>query len=242
MMLLTNPSRPLNSTKPIAFYYGDGKLSELAEYQRVVLIPEFYTAEQLAWLKNKRVMTLGYLSMTEDTGPEAPWQRKERNPDWGGAFVHVSHPDWANHVLGQAQTALAKGFDGLFLDTLDIEWFFPEELPHLLMLIATLRETTRPAYLMANRGFRLLPRMTSLVDGHLFESFSVRWTPQGTYQAWPKETLHDHAQIAENLLQTDLELFALDYCDTPELEAFARERARRYGMHSFISNRELGRL
>ena len=242
MLTRPAPSHHPSSTKPIAFYYGDGKLPELATYQRVVLQPDFYTPEHLAWLKGKGVMTLGYLSMSEDTGPEAPWQRKERNPDWGGAFVRVSHPDWTDHVLKQAQSALNKGFDGLFLDTLDIEWFFPEELPHLLMLIATLRETTRPAYLMANRGFRLLPRLAHLVDGHLFESFSVRWTPEGTHEAWPREILQDHAQIAENLLQTDLELFALDYCDTPELEAFARERALRYGMHSFISNRELGRV
>jgi hypothetical protein len=110
------------------------------------------------------------------------------------------------------------------------------------MLIATLREVTKPAYLMANRGFRLLPRMAQLVDGHLFESFSVRWTPEGTCEPWPKDILRDHAKLAQDLMQTDLELFALDYCDTPEQEAFSRERALRYGMHAFVSNRELGRL
>jgi hypothetical protein len=226
---------------PICFYYGDGKLTELAEYPRVVLQPDFYKPEELAFLKGRGVQTLGYLSLSEDQGPPAPWQREERNPDWGGSFVHVGHPQWVEHLVGQARDAMAAGFDGLFLDTLNVELTFPEDVPHLLTLVAAIRTEAEPAYLLANRGFGMLHRLAELVDGVVFESFSARWTDEG-YASWPPDVLEFHAQIAEQLLRLQLDLYALDYADTPGLTDFAIRRARQFGMQCVISDRALSRV
>jgi hypothetical protein len=226
---------------PICFYYGDGKLTELAEYPRVVLQPDFYKPEELAFLKGRGVQTLGYLSLSEDQGPPAPWQREERNPDWGGSFVHVGHPQWVEHVVGQARDAMAAGFDGLFLDTLNVELTFPEDVPHLLTLVAAIRTEAEPAYLLANRGFGMLPRLAELVDGVVFESFSARWTDEG-YASWPPDVLEFHAQVAEQLLRLQLDLYALDYADTPGLTEFAIRRANQFGLQCVVSDRALSRV
>jgi len=228
--------------REIAFYYGAGQLQRLAGYQRVVLQGDFYQPVELTWLRDRDVQTLCYLSLTEDPGPPAPWQQPERNPDWGGAFVNVRDPRWAAHVTGQAGRALRAGFSGLFLDTLNIELRCPDEVPHLLSLVALLREETYPAYLLANRGFGLLPRLGDLVDGVLFESFSARWIPGGGYAPWSPDTLEVHAEYAERLLQLDVDVFALDYADTVELAEFARLRARQFGMPCFVSDRTLSLL
>jgi hypothetical protein len=227
--------------EPIAFYYGAGQLDRLARYRRVVLQPEFYSAPELTELTARQVQPLAYLSLSEDQGPPAPWQRRERNPDWGGAFVYVGHPGWVEHVIGQAEAAIAGGFAGLFLDTLNVELTFPEDVPQLLTLVAAIREEAKPAYLLANRGFGMLPRLADLVDGVLFESFSVRWVDNG-YAPWPPDVLEHHAQIAERLLELDLDLFALDYADSPGLTDFAHRRARLFALHSFVSDRALSRL
>lgn len=227
--------------EPIAFYYGAGQLDRLARYRRVVLQPEFYSAPELAELTARQVQPLAYLSLSEDQGPPAPWQRRERNPDWGGAFVYVGHPGWVEHVIGQAGAAIAGGFAGLFLDTLNVELTFPEDVPQLLTLVAAIREEAKPAYLLANRGFGMLPRLADLVDGVLFESFSVRWVDNG-YAPWPPDVLEHHAQIAERLLELDLDLFALDYADGQGLTDFAHRRARLFALHSFVSDRALSRL
>ncbi|GAB2577631.1 hypothetical protein Aab01nite_11440 [Paractinoplanes abujensis] len=226
---------------PICFYYGNGKLIDLAEYPRVVLQPDFYKPEEIAYLKGKGVHVLAYLTLSEDTGPPAEWQRTEVNPDWGGKFVHVGHPDWVSHVVGQARDALAAGFDGLFLDTLNVELTFPEDVPHLLTLVAALRAEAGSAYILANRGFGMLPRLAELVDGVVFESFSARWTEEG-YAAWPPDTLEFHAQIAEQLLRLQLDLYALDYADDPGLTDFAVRRARQFGMQCIVSDRALSRV
>jgi len=229
------------TASPIAFYYGAGELQRLASYQRVVLQPDFYSPAELSRIRERGVQPLAYLSLSEDQGPLAPWQRPERNPDWGGAFVFVGHPGWVERVVGQARAALDAGFTGLFLDTLNIELTYPEDVPNLIALIAAIREVAGTAYILANRGFAMLPRLAELVDGVLFESFSARWDDAG-YAPWPPDVLETHAQIAERLLEFDLDLYALDYADSEALAAFAARRASQFGLHSFVSDRALSRL
>ncbi|GGO70295.1 hypothetical protein [Nonomuraea cavernae] len=229
-------------TQPIAFYYGAGELERLSQFDKVVLQADFYPRHELDLLGERGVQTLGYLSLSEDVGPPAPWHRPERNPDWGGAFVHVDDPRWVAHVVDQATSAIAAGFDGLFLDTLNLEQTYPEDLPHLLTLIAAIREEARPAYLLANRGFGLLPKLADLVDGVLFESFSARWVDTESYAPWPDDVLEAHASVAERLLELDVDLYALDYADSDELTDFAQRRAREFGMLCFVSDRVLSRI
>ncbi|MEV0582125.1 hypothetical protein [Nonomuraea sp. NPDC050310] len=228
--------------EPICFYYGDGELDRLSRFEKVVLQADFYSPAQLGHLRGRGVHTLGYLSLSEDVGPSAPWQRAERNPDWGGAFVHVGDPGWMAHVVSQARDAIGRGFAGLFLDTLNLEQTYPEDLPHLLTLIAAIREEARPDYLLANRGFGLLPQLAALVDGILFESFSARWVDLETYAPWPDDVLSFHGVVAEQLLEYDLDLYALDYADNEELTRFAHQRAQEFGMLCFVSDRALSRV
>ena len=232
---------PTPARQPICFYYGDGQIDRLAEYSKVVLQPVFYPPEQIAHLRERGVETIAYLSLSEDQGPPAAWQRADRNPDWGGNFVHVGHPGWVEHVVEQARSALKAGFTGLFLDTLNVELTYPEDVPHLLDLIATLRREAGDAYLLANRGFGMLPQLADHVDGILFESFSVRWTADG-YAPWPADVLKVHADVAERLAEHELDLYALDYADSDGLAAFATRRAEQFGLQVFISDRALSRV
>ncbi|MBP2320671.1 hypothetical protein JOF56_001056 [Kibdelosporangium banguiense] len=231
--------RPLG--EPIAFYYGTNQVDRLATFDRVVLQSDAYSEQDIAALVVRGVRPLGYLSLSEDVGPAAEWQRADRNPDWGGAFVHVGHPGWSDHVLAKVRAMRRLGLRGFFLDTLNIELTFPQDLPHLLTLVAAIRELTYPDYLLANRGFGLLPDLADLVDGVLFESFTSRWVEAG-YAPWPPDVLEVHSRYAEMLLGLDIEVYALDYADTPRLAEYARARAARFGMPCFVGTRDLGTL
>jgi len=227
--------------EPLAFYYGADRTRDLLAYQRVVLQPQFYSDEELAFLTEAGTQPLAYLSLSEDEGPPAPWQRVDRDPDWGSALVYVGDPRWVKEVTNRAALALEAGFGGLFLDTLNAEWTYPEDVPHLLALVAALREQSGSAYLLANRGFALLPALAKFVNGVVFESFSVRWVGE-SYAPWPPDILEGHAKVAEQLLAFDLDLYALDYADGPAMAAFARRRAGQFGMSCFVSDRSLSRL
>lgn len=228
-------------SKPLLVFYGQGAEAALTRYGRVVLQPSHYTGAQLRGLKAAGTQPLAYLSLGEDVGPSAPWHRPESNPMWGGHYVFAAHSGWSASVLHAAQGALDRGFGGFFLDTLDVVDLFPEERAPLLELVARLR-ALKPSYILANRGFALFPELAEHVDGLLFEAFSSTWHPSGGYRALAPNDLLYNVEVLESVGETGLELYALDYADTPELSAFARARAQTHGLVSLISNRDLTRL
>jgi hypothetical protein len=163
------------------------------------------------------------------------------NSDWGGHYVFAGHPDWRAHCLELASHYLKQGFSGLFLDTLDTPDLYPEDTAAMLQLIRELRTVLDPRFLLANRGFRLLPESAEFVNAYLFESFSTAWQGEG-YRALTPEELRATTAQAHALQATNRELYSLDYADTPELIAFAMARARTHGFHPLTSNRLLTRL
>ncbi len=96
--------------------------------------------------------------------------------------------------------------------------------------------------MLANRGFSLLPELAEHIDGFLFEAFSSTWGRGGGTQALPPRDLLLNTERVAAVETLGLGLYALDYADTPALEAFARDRARSHGLVSLVSNRELTRL
>ncbi len=227
---------------PICFYYGNGRLPELAEYPRVVLQPDFYTPGELNYLNDQGVQTLGYLSLSEDQGPPAPWQRAEMQPRLGRRVRPRRTP-----AVGGARGRPGPRRDGGRLrracSWTRSTWSSP--IPRTCRTCSpwwrAIRAEAKPAYMLANRGFGMLPRLAELVDGVVFESFSARWTDEG-YASWPPDVLEFHAQIAEQLLRLQLDLYALDYADTPGLTDFAIRRARQFGMQCVVSDRALSQV
>jgi hypothetical protein len=53
---------------------------------------------------------------------------------------------------------------------------------------------------------------------------------------------HGGQRMAEQLLEFDLDLYALDYAESEALAAFAARRARQFSLHSFVSDRALSRV
>lgn len=229
-----------SSSTELAVYYGRGEVAVLAGLRRVVLQPGYHAPFELAELKAGGTEPLAYLSLSEDTGPPAPWQRRESNPDWGGHYVDLTHPGWQELVHMRTIAALELGFNGLFLDTLDLPARFPSEEEPLIELVAAARNAVGSGYLLANRGYALHEQLAELVDGFLFEAFSTTW--HGGYRALTGPDLVGNAARLDRLRATGRDLFALDYADTPALAAFARSRAATHGVPLQVSDRHLTRL
>lgn len=233
----------MSGGKDIAFYYGKDKLTLLAGYRRVVLQGAHYDASELAWLRTRGVSPLAYLSLSEDPGPPAPWQVGQHNPEWGTSYVDVAHPDWVKNRLAEAEGCLARGFAGLFLDTLDIADLYLAARPAMLELLSTVRMSFPSAYLLANRGFSLLPDLGNTVDGLVFEAFSTAWQHgNAPCHVLSPEELEVNSRLAHQLRNYNLDLFALDYADSAVLAAFARTRAALHGFGWFTSDRFLTTL
>lgn len=246
----------------LALYYGQDALPLLARYQRVVVQPGHFSAAQVTWLRQRGVQVLAYLSLGEDgSGQPQDWLTDEPPTVWKTRLVNASHPAWRAHIQAQVMRGNAV-FSGFFLDTLDAAARDPRQVRGMLKLVRLVRQWAGPRYLLTNRGVGLLHRLRGTVNGVLIESFSTTWQassgqfsasqpgadqsstdqsstgPEG-YRACTKPELDYTLHLLEQVRRLGLEVYALDYADTPQLRRFALRRAASLGVSTFISNREL---
>ncbi len=128
-----------------------------------------------------------YLSIVEvsrDAGYAAELDRRKirrvvENPVWGSDSVDITSPAWKQLVIETlAERAVAKGFDGFFLDTVDSLAHLIHKEPErsseyraaLIGLIKDLKQAYPDKKILVNRGFSLLPDLGEAVDGLVVES------------------------------------------------------------------------
>lgn len=225
--------------RPFGVYYGTGQLRALSGYDLVVVHPGQYAAEDVRWLASQGTRVLAYLTLGEDDGPAAPWHLDTLNTAWNTRHVRLDDPRWHRRLQEQVKT-FGPTYHGFFLDTLEVVDVRPEARPDMVRLLQKLRRWAPGSYLLANRGFSLLPELSRLANGALLESFSSTWT-DGYRRLTPQE-LEYTAAMKARVEQARLDVYGLDYAVTPALSRFARQRAARLGVPHFVSTRELDRI
>lgn len=255
--------KSLRNARNYACYYGEGALETLERFEVVILQPRHYSRADLEHLRAAKVVTLAYISIGEESfGQLLPnediesfaWVKRDahgvlqRNPDWGSVIVNPEHPLWRARVLERARNARTQGFAGFFLDALDAA--APTDRRAIARLVRDIRVSAPAAPIMLNRGFKVLETVQDAVDAVMFESLSCTWRVlagglehyepvSSATLAANLETVRGINAIAE---RWEIGRFALDYTDSPELEAHARATAESLGFVSFTSNRLLTRL
>lgn len=236
-------------------YYGRGEVDVIATYDLAILAAEAFERPELEQLSASGTVTLGYVSMGQDASePDAAWVRRSPSGDpledahWGTYLVNPAHPAWRKRCFLLIAELLEKGYSGLFLDTLDSAR--PEEQAALVALIRAVRDQYPDAPLILNRGFALLEQLGEQIDGVMFESLSCTWQLEADgfvhYRAVSPESFHFNRQFAQRVSATakshGLICLALDYTDSPALEAHARAIAEELGYVSWCADRVLSRV
>ena len=200
----------------------------------------------VAALHDADVLVLAYLSVgtvenwrhyasavpTEWTlGPVEGWD--------GERYVDARESGWRGLMVAEARTLAAAGFDGLYLDNLDVGELFPETQEGLVDLVTELRTAAPDVLLVAQNGLAVAERLP--IDGIAHEDVYWRWD-DGYRASTPEET----AEIVSGLrlLQAGgLPVFTVDYAE-PNSEGAndALVRALGEGFHPVVTTLELDRL
>jgi uncharacterized protein (TIGR01370 family) len=129
---------------------------------------------------------LAYVSIGEvyDDVPEKLALAEDRalltqQAHWKSHVVDATSPRWHKLVLGYVSDALAHGFDGVMLDTVDspIDWAAanaPTRVDAMRMgitgIIAEIRAAHPQIKIMVNRGLDIMPAVASKIDYVMAES------------------------------------------------------------------------
>jgi uncharacterized protein (TIGR01370 family) len=243
-------------------YSPDIDDADLARYRLVVLDLDHYPS--LSPLIERGTPRLAYLSLTQMGKGRAEFAQAvsagvmlEEHPVWTDAhYLDFRRPEWTRLVLDRlVPQALARGFTGLFLDTLDDAEFLESQDPvryrgmreAAVSLVKAIRHRYPQAVLMVNRGYALMPQLAGSIDILLGESvvgsFDTK-TKEYRRQS-PDDIAWQVAKLNEaRALNPRLKVFTLDYWDPADRdglrEIYREQRAR--GFEPYVSTPQLDRV
>jgi uncharacterized protein (TIGR01370 family) len=145
-------------------YYGEGRAADLARFDLAILQPETLDPAGLKLLHRKGTLVVAYLSIGEVElyrpwyidGRVDPGWILGRNEDWGSYYIDAGQPGWQDLMVSVAGEYIARGFDGVFLDTLDTVDVYPETTDGMIAIVHNLRAAYPEALIVQNRGFSLI--------------------------------------------------------------------------------------
>jgi polysaccharide biosynthesis protein PelA len=244
-------------------YYDDKLPSDaFAPYDLIVFDRDRHPPIQN--LKAEGKILLGYISAgeAERYRPDyrtvrATHELLEENPNWPGHFaVDVRKPEWTKYLIEEViPQILHRGFQGIFIDTLDsiedMEARDPVKYMGMVVAAAQMVRTIRLHYpnirIMVNRGFAVMPAIAEDVDYLLAEGIQVQYDLKGgKHRLFPDAVYLEYVDKLHTLKRQapGLQLMTLDYWDMTDTngvkEIYRRHKAN--GLNPYVTTVTLDRL
>jgi uncharacterized protein (TIGR01370 family) len=242
--------------------YGSAVSERIGSYDVAVLDADAATAALAR--RHPGAIILGYLSLGEvHSGRDYFAEVKadglllRPNPSWPDArFIDLRDRRWHRLVIDRLVPAiLAKGFNGIFFDTLDDAEFLERQDPARFAgmvdaaaeLLREIRQRFPGIPLMVNRGYAVLPRAAGAFDMLLGESvFTTYDAKSGAYRLLPEADYRWQVDRMRDAQRRDpkLRLFSLDYWNPDDPRGTARIYAqqRTNGFIPYVGTPDLTRI
>jgi uncharacterized protein (TIGR01370 family) len=211
-------------------------------------------AARVAQLRSGGPIVLGYLSVGT-IEPYRPWYRKlrryrlpDRFSDWEEDYARVSAKGFRRAIAGRiAPKLMSKGFDGLFLDNVDMIETHPKQRRGMRRLVRGLSVVVRArgGLLFAQNGERSIGPMLPLLDGWNRED--VSWTysfKRRRYERVPAAAIAAAQAALRRISAAGLLVTATDYVAAGDAAAEAESVAHacEAGVIPFTGDIRLRRL
>lgn len=181
----------------------------------------------------------------------------EKNPNWPDSrFVDVRDTRWTKRVLEELiPQLLHKGFQGIFIDTLDnpaeLERRDPKKFKGMTdgaaNLVKAIRRHYPRIYIMLNRAYDILPAVEGQIDAVLGESvFTEIDFEKKTYRLSEPQVYRQQVEWlhAAKKRQPRLKIYTLDYWAPADTAGVVRIYAeqRKNGFVPYVSVKDLDRV
>ncbi len=147
--------------------------SALSEFDLVVVDGETTSADEISLLKRDGALVIGYVSVGT-IERDRPWFTKSKKyrldywGDWGEWYANVNKSGFRKIIANEvAPSMLSKGFDGLFLDNVDMIASHRKQTPGMKKLVGKLSDLTSShnSVLYAQNGDDVIKPFIPMLDG-----------------------------------------------------------------------------
>ena len=248
----------LASVHTFALALGDraqhpDRLDELAQYDLVVLDGEAAPPSLIAGLHDEGTLVLGYLSVgTIERGrswtPAAKPFRLDHWDDWDEWFADTAQPAFRSLIVDDVAPAiLDRGFDGLFLDNVDMISDHRRQRAGMDTLVHSLADLTHDqgALLFAQNGEEVIDPMLDALDGWNREDVTGTYDfDSHRYVGQPAREVRAAQRALRRIAALGLFVTATDYFAHGDdaSATSATKNACAAGAVSYVSNIRLNRI
>lgn len=236
--------------RPWVVFYGDqAPITAFDPYHLVVLEPS--SEIEVKALRERNKFLLGYLSLGEIEKYRPYFEKMEgagvigkENPIWKGSFfADLKNPKWKKEVVEELIPAiLQKGYQGIFIDTLDNALTTQKE--EAIDLLKFIRMHYPEIPIMVNRAYSIVEAAGDQIDMLLAEDFLTEYdftTKQYKRKGEEEVALERELFARIRSKYPKLKFYSLDYWnpeDKAEIEALYSE-ARKEGFNPYVATIEL---
>lgn len=255
-LLFPYAAKSSEGIKTFAVYYGSK--ADVADFKNfdLVVLDSSYT-QIIQQLKQQSKTVLAYLSLGEVNRSrdyfdivESEGVLLKPNPNWEGAYlVDVRKAAWQEFVITQLlPEILDKGFDGIFIDTLDSpleeERANPQEFKGMvessIKLIKAIRKKFPKIKIMLNRAYAIAPQVGGQINYLMGESIFHTYDFKSKKYIPVSEPLYvQQKDILQNFRRRfpAVQIVTLDYCgeNDKELRTQIYKQQRNNGFIPYVS-------
>lgn len=160
--------------------YHDVEVADIiaADFDLVDVDPDGFSRSDVAAMQDSGKIVVAYISIGEAEEYRYYWDPDasyllEENPDWAGNwYVDFSSPAWQSLIIDDYIPRIkAKGFDGLYLDTLETyhleEWYPSCSRETMTDFVRSISEAHRSSsfYIIAQNGLEIATDIAAAIDG-----------------------------------------------------------------------------
>jgi uncharacterized protein (TIGR01370 family) len=167
---------------PFGVCYTKVTPQQVENYRMVIIEPDFYSAVEMSALRKTGTKIIAYVTLGEVD--ENRWyfsQLEEigfvgKNDNWNSYFIDLENIESRQLILNEViPEIIAKGVDGLFLDTIDaVSPVTDREYlqPYMVEMIEGIRNKYPKKVIIQNAGIFLLDRTKDDIDAFLTEALA----------------------------------------------------------------------
>lgn len=232
----------------VGFWYASHPpLSELAQFDNLMLEPAHFDAPARAFLRAQNTYLFAYLSVGEFDGNKQDLAEaglsdstsNTVNQAWASHVMNLADAKWQDYLEARAKTLYEQGYDGLFLDTLDSFQLLPaqqqeQQRQGLIQILTKLQTSTPELKLVFNRGFEVVHELAEKPAAVAIESIYAGWDPSNNRYVPVKEQDREWLQQhIDPIRGKDIPVIAIEYLPVERREE-ARKLTKKLTNEGFI--------
>lgn len=237
------------SKSPVFISYGKVNPDLIRDHKYVVLEPDVFTAFQIGLVRESNEWVLGYISLGEVSDSRSYYaQLKDKtlgkNEIWDSYYLDLSDDETQEILLEVVDSIQAKGFNGLFLDTVDVfgPWGnSPEQADHLAVFLAKIKAKYPDFHLMQNSGIALMPKNKEYINSLALESVVTAYDfEQMKYAMRKQKGARERATSLKSVIDDyRIPVVVIEYANTKRMYRRVERQLESLGWDFFIGQIEL---